>query len=132
MNHCLLLRRVIFLCLPLVAGFGLAGCASKAKKEAAFYQRNAAVRAQEEALIAQLNQTPSVFLRGAIQRPMVPWRENLTLAEVLLDSGYNSTLSPRVIRVTRQGRSYDINVRALLRGQDNPVMEPGDMVEVYR
>lgn len=93
---------------------------------------NALIRSQQEALALQQLQEPVIHVHGPVQKPVVAWRENLTLAETLLEAGYRHALSPRAIRVTRQGRVYNIDVRRLLRGTENPVLEPGDVVEVVR
>jgi protein involved in polysaccharide export with SLBB domain len=90
------------------------------------------IRAQQDALALQMQNAPAVYFRGAVQRPAIPWSDSLTLAQGLLDAGYTGNLSPRTIRVMRQGRTYTIDVRKLLRGTENPLLEPGDLVEVVR
>jgi len=107
-----------------------AGC--KSTKRPGIEGYNALIRQQQEALAVEQLKQPTIYFRGNVQKPIVPWRENLTLAEGLLEAGYSSPFSPHSLKVTREGHSYPIDVRRLLRGTDNPVLEPGDVVEVYR
>lgn len=109
---------------------GCVGCSSKKGLGRDGY--NQLVRSQQQAIQIEQMQHPAVYVRGPVQKPIVAWREGLTLAEALLDAGYTQTLSPRAIRVTRAGRVYPIDVRRLLRGTENPVLEPGDQIEVVR
>lgn len=95
--------------------------------------RNAFLEGQQRAWTAQQqNQEPTVFFRGMVRNPRVPWTEGLTLARALLAAEYTGALDPTQIRVTREGEAYVIDVRRLMRGQDDPLLEPGDVVEVFR
>jgi len=115
----------VLLCL-LVA---LSGCKSKAKVD----PRNAFLEGQQRAWTGQQqNQQPAVFFRGMVRNQRVPWTEGLTLTRALLAAEYTGALDPAQIHVTRQGESYTIDVRRLMRGQEDPVLEPGDLVEVFR
>jgi hypothetical protein len=107
-----------------------AGCATKKRHGMEGY--NSMVRAQQEALTLQLQGQPAVYFRGPVQRPAVIWRENLTLAEALLEAGYTSKFTPHAIRISRLAETYNVNVQRLLRGSDNPLLEPNDVVEVIR
>ena len=124
-------RRVRYLCqfgvVLSVAAF--AGCKSspKVNPQAAFLE------GQQRAWTgAQMNQEPAVFFRGMVRNLRVTWREDLTLAQALLEAEYTGALEPMKIRLTRQGQSHTIDVRRLLRGKENPVLEPGDLIEVLR
>lgn len=95
--------------------------------------RNAFLEGQQRAWMAQQqNQEPSVFVRGMVRNPRVPWIEGLTLAQALLAAEYTGALDPTRIQLTREGVTRVIDVRRLLRGQDDPLLEPGDRVEVFR
>ena len=107
-----------------------AGCARKKTHGMEGY--NSLVRAQQEALTAQLQGQPAVYFRGPVQHPVILWRENLTLAEAILEAGYVNKFTPHAIRIGRQAQIYNVNVQRLLRGTDNPVLEPNDLVEVIR
>jgi hypothetical protein len=109
---------------------GCGGGAQKKRSGADGYHE--LIRSQQQALaLEQLNQ-PVVHIRGQVQNPVVPWRESLTLADALLEAVYTPPLSPRAIRVHRTGQPYNIDVRRLLRGTENPILEPGDVIEVIR
>ena len=73
---------------------------------------------------------PAVWFRGDIRHPRVAWQEGLTLAEALAVAQYTWNWNPRSLTVTRQGEIFPVNVRRLLRGQENPVLEPGDIIDV--
>ena len=75
---------------------------------------------------------PVVWLKGPVRNPRVPWTEDLTLAQALLVAEYTGLNNPFKIDVIRQGKRYSINVGRLLRGLENPLMEPGDVVEIVR
>lgn len=115
-------------CGAVALGLVLCGCSSSKVDP-----RNAFLEGQQRAWTAQQqNQEPAVFFRGMVRNPRVPWTEGLTLARALLTAEYTGTLDPTRIRITRQGQSYTVDVKHLLRGQDDPLLEPGDLVEVFR
>ncbi len=124
--------RLAFAVLIALVTSGLVGCKSVQMKRPGIEGYNELIRHQQEALALEEAKQPTIYFRGAVQKPVVAWREDLTLAEGLLEAGYASTFSPHAIRVTRAGRSYNIDVQRLLRGTDNPVLLPGDVVEVFR
>ena len=106
-----------------------AGCAGKAKQR----EKEAFRKGQQQALEAQqLAQEPAVWFRGMVRHPRVPWRENLTLAQALVAAEYTGALDPTRINVVRQGQTYRVDPKRLLRGAEDPVLEPGDIVEVAR
>jgi hypothetical protein len=121
-------RRAVSGCVVLLV-MGLAGCASrptvKQQREQAFEEgRQKALQEQTK------DQAPVVLFRGDVRNTRVPWREGLTLAEALVTAQYTWTWDPRLVTVTRQGETHSINPKRLMRGQDNPELEPGDLVEV--
>ena len=73
-----------------------------------------------------------VIFRGFVRKTVVPWTESLTLAEALLQAEYTGFWDPRSITITRQGEVYRINPKRLVSGQENPTLEPGDVVDVER
>ncbi len=106
-----------------------AGCAGKAKLR----EQEAFRKGQQQALDAQqLAQEPAVWFRGQVRHPRVPWRENLTLAQALVAAEYTGALDPTRINVIRQGQTYRVDPKRLLRGVEDPVLEPGDVVEIAR
>ena len=87
---------------------------------------------RQRAEMERLEKEPAVWFRGDVQMLRVTWREGLTLAAALSEARYTGFGTPKLLTVTRAEQIYRVNVRALLRGQDNPELEPGDVVEVRR
>src|SRR5262245_22380943 len=106
----------------------LTGCVTKGSAQRG--AEKAAIATQQSALAAQANQEPAVWFRGDVRNQRVPWTEGLTLTQALLAAHYTWNWDPRVITVTRQGQVYPVSPRRLLRGQEDPLLEPGDLVEV--
>jgi len=77
-------------------------------------------------------QQPSVFVRGEVKNHVVPWSEGLTLTEAIVAAEYRGSWDPHTILVVRQGQTYKVNPKHLVWGTENPVLEPGDIVEVQR
>src|SRR5262245_61379236 len=100
----------------------LSGCVTKtaARREA----EKAVSEAQRQAKSEQEAKEPAVWFRGDVKNPRVPWTEGLTLSQALLTAHYTWTWDPHLITVTRQGEVYQVNARRLLRGQDDPLLEP--------
>jgi len=120
--------KALFILLAAVV-FAAAGCAGRAKQREAEAFR----RGQQQALDAQqLAQEPAVWFRGMVRHARVAWRENLTLAQALAAADYTGALDPTRINVIRQGQTYRIDPKRLLRGAEDPVLEPGDVVEIAR
>ena len=112
----------------------LSGCASKA--DVKLREENAYLRGQLEATEKQrqqqLQQQPTVFFTGLVRQTRVPWREDLTLTQALAAAQFTGTSDPTILRIQRQGQVYSVDVRRLLRGQEDPVLEVNDVVEVSR
>lgn len=87
---------------------------------------------RQRAEMERLQKEPAVWFRGDVQMLRVTWREGLTLAAALTEARYTGFGTPKSLTVTRAEQVYTVNVRALLRGQDNPELQPGDVVEVRR
>ncbi len=73
---------------------------------------------------------PTVTIQGNVQYPAVVWHDEMTLARALLLAQYRGYGNPFGISITRNGRRYPINMNQFLRGQINPLLNPGDLVEV--
>lgn len=121
--------------LVVCAGLGfMAGCttASKARSEA----QKSFLQGQQQAIAAQqqlqAGQQASVWFRGLVRNNRVPWAENLTLSRALAAAQYTGALDPAGILVIRQGQAHRIDPRRLLRGEDDPVLEPDDIIELQR
>jgi len=122
---------------PLAVAFSLAlaaaltGCTSQSRAKANAQQAYVAGQQQAAALQREVME-PAVWFKGPIRNPRVPWTADLTLAQALLVADYTGLSNPFKIDVIRQGKRHSINVGRLLRGTDNPLMEPGDVVEIFR
>jgi|SRR6185503_311974 hypothetical protein len=120
--------KTLFGFLAAVVLLASAGCAGKAKQREAEAFR----RGQQNALEAQSARDPSVWVRGMVRHPRVPWHENLTLSQALVAADYTGALNPWQIKVIRQGQVYRVDPKRLLRGQEDPVLEPEDIIEIPR
>jgi hypothetical protein len=114
----------------LAAGLLGSGCTSRTelrREQLKAYEegRRRALEAQQQ------DQSPAVFFRGDVRNNRVPWHEGLTLVEALAVAHYTWNWDPHLIRVTRGGQEFPIEPRRLLRGQENPELEPGDIVDVH-
>lgn len=112
----------------------LSGCATKSTTK--LREENAYLRGQldaaEKQRQQQLQQQPTVFFTGLVRQTRVPWREDLTLSQGLAQAQFTGTSDPTILRIQRKGQVYSIDVRRLLRGQEDPVLEMNDVVEVTR
>lgn len=121
--------KYLFPCLMLMV-LEVTACTTKSKADA---QAQAAYAAgQQRALTAMPNQPPTVTFRGDVRNPVVPWTEDLSLAAALLAAEYTALWDPHSISITRQGQTFRVNPRHFLSGAENPLLEPGDIVEVRR
>ena len=112
---------------------GLTGCVSKSRARAdaqAAYQRGLldAQRLQQQ----QTTQRPTVMVRGEVRKPVIPWTETLTLSRAFVAAEYLGLATPRSIVVTRRGEAYRVNPKRLLSGAEDPMLEPGDLVDIVR
>jgi hypothetical protein len=119
----------------------LAGCVTKAKATA--QARAAYLQGQQDAFMrmqqsrqdpnSQLPQSPEVTqivrIEGSVRNPVLPWRLNLTLAQAILDAGYNGTTDPTEILIVRNGRAMRLDVAQFLAGQDVSLL-PGDVIRI--
>jgi hypothetical protein len=118
--------RLIFI-LTIVA----AGCVSN--KKAQMEARQAYAQGQQQALQAQQRaqqqqRGPVVFVQGPVQNPIVPWRDGMTLSQVIVDANYTGFMNPRLVRVLRDGQvAGELKGIDLLHHQDMD-LQPGDSV----
>lgn len=116
-------------CLFLVLVFGVLGCHRGLKQSpgAAGPPPMAGSQANAQQLSA-----PSVLVQGDVKNHVIPWTEDLTVAAAIGAAEYQSSFNPRLIILMREGQSYQIPVRELLSGRQNPLLEPGDLIDVKR
>lgn len=105
-----------------------AGCVTKEKAKAD--ARNAFIAGQQETMRQmQLNQSPNVNFVGPVRNPVVPWIQDLTLAQALISAQYTVRGDPREIILIRKGVASRIDPKKLLSGEDVPLLA-GDIIQV--
>ena len=111
----------------LVLTLAASGCTTKSKAQA--QARTAFLLGQQQALARQ-QQGPVVNVVGLVKNRTIPWTEDLTLDKALLAAEYQSVLTPRVIVIVRNGQQFQVNVKQLLKGREDPPLEPGDTIQI--
>jgi hypothetical protein len=117
------------LVLSVAAASLMGGCASQsqmAKPDARAYQ--AYIAGQRDA--TGIPQNRAVTIQGDVKNHMVPWTEDLTVAKALVAAEYKGSWDPHQIWVRRGTNRYNVNVRSLLAGKEDPALEPGDVIEI--
>lgn len=109
----------------------LLGCVSKAKAkrdaQAAF------IAGQQEVMRRvqlQEAQGPSITVNGPVKNPILPWREDLTLAKAIVEAEYTHPGDPAEILLVRAGRAFRLELQQLFSGHDVP-LEPGDIIQLH-
>ena len=126
----LLPLRLGFAAVVLVLAVCLCACTTKSKARAKAAEAFAA--GQNQAMKQAQPHEPVVNILGQVRNHLIPWREGLTLAQVIEAAVYTGFTDPRLVRLTRGGESVEISVKDLLRGTSNPLVEAGDVVEILR
>lgn len=122
-----------WLTLLLVSAVIVSGCSSEAKKRK---ERMAFLAGQRAAALEfyqkQQQQAASVTVIGEVRQQTIPWTEELTLAQALLQAQYIGRREPRQIIFIRRGESVVLQPQQLHHGAGDELMEPGDVVELRR
>ena len=116
----------------LLLALALSGCTTKSKALA--QSRGAFIAGQQRGFAqaqAQATSTNVTFL-GDVRNRSVEWVEELTLTQAIVAAEYIHARDPSSITITRQGRKYEVSPKRLLKGQEDPYLEPGDVVELHR
>jgi hypothetical protein len=71
----------------------------------------------------------NIFFSGPVQNPLVPWTENLTLAQGLLAAHWLAAEAPRLIVLKRGEAQTEMTGQQLLAGEDILLL-PGDIIEL--
>lgn len=120
----------------------LAGCTTKSKAQAqaksAYLagQLQALQRAQQQQQMPPASQpiapasSNTVSIVGDVANPVLVWSEGLTLVRAIVAADYRSPQDPSVIFIVRKGQTFKVNPRQLINGLIDPVLEPGDVVEL--
>jgi hypothetical protein len=117
---------------PLLYGLVLfllttSGCTTNSTAKA---QARAAFLAGQQQALMQQQQEPVVTVLGQVTNRTIPWTEDLTLSQALIAADYQGFMDPRAIVIVRSGQRFQVNVKHLLRGTEDPPLEPGDTIEV--
>jgi hypothetical protein len=120
------MKNLIWLLLLVLAG---SGCKTHSRSAQAQIQQ--AIAAQQQAL-AQWQQEPSVLVRGEVKNPIVGWSEGLTLARAIVAAEYRGPWDPHQILIIRKGETFRINPKHLLWKTEDPLLEPGDIIQIER
>ena len=78
----------------------------------------------------ELLQQPTVSIQGEVRHPVIPWSEDLKLSQALDAAEYTGRNDPLAIYIVRQGEMRYVSPRRLLSGTDDPVLAPGDVVQI--
>lgn len=120
---------------PLVGLLLLTSCTTKKASERKQRAAYAAGRQYGELAAAQAGVAkegePAITFSGDVEHRSIPWREDLTLAQAILEAGHNGRRDPRYIVVHRGGQEFKAPAWRLLRGDDFRI-EPGDHIEFRR
>src|SRR5437667_8760692 len=114
--------------LALLWMFPLSGCVSHSTANA---RAQAAFLAGQQQAALQQQAGATVNFRGEVKKSSVPWSEGLTLSQALLAAEYTGIWDPHSIAISRKGETFKLDPKRLLSGLEDPVLEPGDTVEVH-
>lgn len=109
------------------------GCTSK--KAAQKNQRAAYAMGVQSGRIEQQNQRDSdanettITFSGAVRNTAIPWREELSLSQAIVEAGHSGRRHPRAIFVHRGSDVFEVPPWRLMHGEDFQV-EPGDHIEI--
>jgi len=106
----------------------LTGCETKSQADAE--ARAAYAAGQRSAYQSIAAQMTDVMVLGNVQKHEVPWVAGLTLAQALATADYTGAQDPQEIIVKRSSTEMPVDPKALLDGQVNMTLEPGDVVSV--
>ena len=118
-------------CLLVLLLVALPACKT-GSKSAAQAEAQASLFAQRQALAQMQPPPPSVFVRGEVKNRIIPWNEDLTLAQAIVAAEYRGPWDPHSILIIRKGQTFKINPKHLLWGTEDPPLEAGDVVEIQR
>jgi len=120
--------KTLLTCLLLLI-LAASGCTTNSKAKA---QARAAFLAGQQQALMQQQQGPVVTVLGRVRNRTIPWTEELTLTKALVAAQYQGFSDPRVIFIIRNGLQFQVNVKQLLKGKEDPPLEPGDTIEIQK
>jgi hypothetical protein len=121
------MRRVLWL---LGISAAIAGCTSRGRARADAQAAFAAGQQQGLAQAQQLQQPgTNVTVVGPVKYTLVPWTEEMTVARAIIAAQYLATGDPRQIVILRSGQQIPVDPKALLAGEDQPLLA-GDVLQL--
>jgi len=106
----------------------LAGCSPEHRKNA--QTRSDFLAGQEDAFsMLQRSGIQIVRLVGPFERPVVLWRDGMTLAQAIVAGGYQEARNPAEILIQRGPTALHVSPDDLVGGHDLP-LESGDVIVV--
>lgn len=125
-------RFLILWTLGMLLGLSI-GCASK--KAAQKNQRAAYAMGLQSGRMEQRSHqqseadATSITFSGAAKSAAIPWREELSLSQAIVEAGHSGRRNPRAVFVHRGSDVFQVPAWRLLHGEDFQI-EPGDHIEI--
>lgn len=121
-----LMQRVLVL--VLLIGFGATACKTKrpVPPPGVFYPTPGVT---PPGMVPQERQ---ITFQGEVRNPVVMWTPGLTLAFALVQAEYFGARDPQMIYIFRKEQAIRVDPSHLLSGIKDPVLQPGDIVELRR
>ena len=117
-------------CCFLLLLIGITGCTTKSKAKAD--ARAAYIAGQQQAISNMQPRPPTVSVFGEVRNQTVNWTEDLTLSKAIVSAEYLGKREPRAILIIRNNQTMYIDPKLLIKGNLDPPLEPGDVVELRR
>jgi hypothetical protein len=111
--------------LSLTALLAASACVTKSKAQ---LEARKAFNSGRQKALAEMQQGPVVRILGPVRQPVLPWTEDLTLIQAIVNAGYQGP-DPRAILLIRNGEAARIDASRLLGGNDMP-LQVGDIIQI--
>lgn len=127
------MKRPLILCALAALLFLSAGCTTQ--KSAHKDQRTAYSSGRQAARLElqenRKGEDPEsiVSFSGAVKNASIPWREELSLRQAIVEARHSARRNPRAVFVRRGADVFQVPVWRLLHGDDF-MLEPGDHIEI--
>lgn len=108
-----------------------AGCVTQ--KTAALREEEAFAQGAREGMVSAKEPSEDwIIVQGDVRNIAIPWKEDLTLAEAILQAEYTGRRDPRFLRIiSADGEIINIDPKTLLYGEDY-FLKKGDLIEIRR
>ena len=108
----------------------LVGCGESAARRGA--RNQAAFQAGQQAGAMMSQPSREILILGEVRQRHLLWSEGLTLSRAIVQAEYTGFRDPTHITVVRGGQRYPVSPKSLLRAEQDPLLEPGDVIEIGR